>query len=84
MHWKEELNNLEPCPKCGGKIRLYSCCCPDTDYDSFARCTACKTEIPIRGITLAANGTRIYPSSIKKVIRHWNRIAKTELLEVSE
>lgn len=84
MYWKEELNNLEPCPKCGGKIRLYSCYRPDADYNIFARCTACKTEIPIRGIMLKLKGTRIYPSSIKKAIRHWNRIAKTKLLEAAE
>jgi len=67
---------LENCPCCGGNIVLYSRCRMDTDHNCFARCDSCKNEYPMPEAKLATYGVRIYPSSIKKAERCWNRKAK--------
>jgi hypothetical protein len=66
---------LKPCPKCNGKIVLYSRCCIDADYNCFAKCEACGKEYPMPEARLASYGARIYPASIKKAERCWNRRA---------
>lgn len=63
---------LRPCPKCGGEIKLYSCCSIDVDYNCFAKCQKCKTEYPMPEAKLKTYGARIYPASIRKAERLWN------------
>jgi hypothetical protein len=66
---------LKPCPECGGNITLYSHCSFKDDYNCFARCSNCKREFPMPEAWLASHGTRIYPASIKRAHRCWNRRA---------
>lgn len=66
---------LENCPSCGGRIILYSCCRIEVPYNCFARCEECRTEYPMPEAWLVTYGVRIYPSSIKKAERCWNRKA---------
>lgn len=73
MDIEKLLEDLRPCPKCGGKIRLYSTVQPDKDYNCFAKCVSCKMEYPLRKARLKTyGGAKIYPQSIKKAIRIWN------------
>ena len=67
--------NLESCPACGGEITLYSHTALGDDYNCFARCGNCTTEFPMPEAYLVAIGARIYPSSIRKAERCWNRKA---------
>lgn len=67
--------SLEPCPACGGEIVLYSTTRMGINYNCYAKCKACGTEYPMPEARLAANGARIYPSSIRKAERCWNRLA---------
>ena len=67
------LENLRPCPKCGGKIRLYSTLQPGKNYNCLAKCMSCKEEYPMPKAWLKTYGaSKIYPQSIKKAIRIWN------------
>lgn len=72
------MTNLEPCPKCGGEIDLYSCACWDKAYNCFALCLTCGVKYPMPEAELKSHGTRIYPASIKKAERLWNERAKGE------
>ena len=68
---------LENCPECSGEITLYSRCLVDTDYNCFARCGKCGKEYPMPEAWLATRGVKIYPASIKKAERCWNRRASS-------
>lgn len=73
MDIEKMLEDLRPCPKCGGKIRLYSRTNQEVTYNCFARCQLCKEEYPLPEARLKVyNGVHIYPQSIKKAIRIWN------------
>lgn len=73
MDIEKALEDLRPCPKCGGKIRLYSRADPKSTYNCFARCKSCKEEYPLPEACLKTyKGVHIYPQSIKKAIRIWN------------
>lgn len=69
---------LNPCPRCAGEIKLYSRTRMDADHNCFARCEKCGAEYPMPEAQLVANGVRIYPSSIKKAERCWNRRSEKE------
>jgi uncharacterized protein with PIN domain len=69
------MEALEPCPECEGKITLYSHCSMTDNYNSFARCGNCKKEFPMPEAWLKSHGVHIYPASIKKAERCWNRRA---------
>lgn len=73
---EKALEDLRPCPKCGGTIRLYSTADPDRTkdgYNCFAKCKTCKEEYPMPEAKLKVyRGNRIYTQSIKKAIRIWN------------
>lgn len=76
MNIEEALENLKPCPKCGGKISLYSTTDPNRSYNCFAKCKSCKEEYPMPEANLKTySGVKIYPQSIKKAIRLWNERA---------
>lgn len=68
---------LENCPSCGGEIVMYSHVRLGDNYNCFARCKQCKAEYPMPEARLIACGVRIYPSSIRKAERCWNRKAIT-------
>ena len=66
-----KTDDLKPCPKCKGKIRLYSSCNFTDGGYCFARCELCGTEFVVP-TELKARGAKIYPASIKKAHRIWN------------
>lgn len=67
-----KVDDLKPCPKCQGEIELYSSCNYTNGINCFARCKLCKAEFVVP-TELKANGVKIYPASIKKAHRIWNK-----------
>lgn len=74
MSIEQMLEDLRPCPECGGKIKLYSSVNPEhPEYNCFAKCQSCKKEYPMPKARLKTyQAIKIYPQSIKKAIRIWN------------
>lgn len=65
---------LKPCPKCGGTVKLYSKIDPEDNCDCYAKCLLCKAEYPFKvHFKLKPKSAKIYPQSIEKAKRIWNR-----------
>lgn len=69
---------LKSCPKCGGKIKLYSNMNPNDNTFAFARCTSCKKEYPLPAVKLwtgKSNTIRISKRMIREAAEAWNKRA---------
>lgn len=67
---------LKLCPKCGGKIKLYSNINPNDNFFAFARCTACKEEYPLPTVKLRtwkSNPIRISKKMMCDAEKAWNK-----------
>lgn len=67
---------LKPCPKCKGKIKLYS----RFAVGAVAVCQSCKKEFVVCNVEQLKlyKGTRIRKSTIRKVEKMWNMRANDE------
>lgn len=70
--------NISPCPYCEGKVRMYSTADPERKgYNCFAKCTKCNQEFPMPEAWLKTyKAIHIWPQSIKKAVRLWNKKAE--------
>ena len=79
----EEIK-LKLCPKCGGKIKLYSHIKPGDNYFMLARCTSCKKEYPLPTVKLRtwkSNPIRISKKMIHDAEKAWNKRAGEDGVE---
>lgn len=65
------MEELNPCPKCNGKITLYTV----VGVGVVARCRECKSEFDVCGVDELKlyNGCKIRKSTIRKIEKMWNR-----------
>ena len=70
--------DMNPCPKCGGKIIL----CMEIERGVYAQCEQCKSEFDVGKLKDRElyYGLKIRMSTLKKVTKLWN-IRQAQLLE---
>ena len=69
------MEELKPCPKCGGEIRLM--CGLLRDVTIYAHCKECNTEYDLPEVKLKtwkSNPTKISKETIHKAEKTWNKM----------
>ena len=66
---------IKPCPKCDGKVDLYS----SFGIGAIAICQKCREEFEICGMEELKiyNGCRIRASTVRKIKKMWNKQAES-------